>query len=320
MKRRLPDIAEAESIVDALKQRLPRDLTGYDRSAWVISQLLAQGRRPTNEMIRAVLGQGSPNTIKEHADEYFRRNSAKSAAPSNAIDVLLRRHFQDVYDLVRVQVEGDFVRREAALVEQRRAIAVQEAAVQALATAAEERERGAQQAVEGMRAQMETMRDELHGLQSRLGTFQDQLVREQAEKATLRERLDESERQRAAAARAQDIAITRARREERAESEQQRAALQRALDTLRAEQVEALATRDTRIARLEADLRAAIANEKIARADATRWHGAHRTLEQQHQLLQRAHSALANRMASSPATPKKAATPKARKPEKARRP
>jgi len=307
MKRSAPDIAEASAITTALSERLPRDLTGYDRTAWVIAQLLAQGRRPTNEMVRAVLGQGSPNTIKEHADEFFRRNVAQAVTPTSAIDALLRRHFREVYDLVRVQVEGDFAGREATLVEERRALATQQAAVEALAAEAEARERGSQQAVEVMRTQLEAVQGEMRGVQGRLGSFQGQLEREQTEKNDLRQRLEDCEKRLAAAAKTHDVAIARARREATESCEARRAELQRTLDALRTSQREVLAARDKRIERLEADLRAALEGAKTARADASRWHGAHQKLEQQHQALQRAHTALANRLVAPSAAKKKIA-------------
>jgi len=313
VKRKPSDIAGADAVATALRQRLPRDLTGYDRTAWVIGQLLAQGQRPTNEAIRAVLEGGSPNTIKAHADQYFRETAQRPVTPSNAVDAMLKKHFREIYDHVRIQVEADYAAKDAELATQRVLANEQLEKAKALAKSAEERDVGARNAVEGMRGQFETLQAEMRSLQGRLGTFQE-------ESAALRQQIADLERAKTATARAHEQALGREQRDAAAQKQAAESALQernhtnailnevqRQMKEIKAravqDQAEAagkISAGEKRIARLESDLRAAMAGEKAARAEAGRWHTAHQKLERQNAALQKEHSALAHQINAKP--------------------
>lgn len=104
-----------EQVVAALRTQLPTDLHGYDLTKWAIEKLLAAGIRPTNESIRSVLSHGSPNTLKVHADKYFRENTKPLAAPSDAVSVLQQHYYEQLREIITAEIERDLADQRAAI-------------------------------------------------------------------------------------------------------------------------------------------------------------------------------------------------------------
>src|SRR5882757_7226639 len=118
-----------EAIGLPLTQRAPRiSQTDVFRAA---DELLVDGHRPTIDRVRMRLGRGSPNTINDHLDAWWRKLGARLRdLPGREFSQLPERVAQTLQQLWNEALQGAHEVLQGTLVEREQSIALREQALE----------------------------------------------------------------------------------------------------------------------------------------------------------------------------------------------